>query len=347
VTTAYASEAFIHQVLGKALAAGASDVHLRVGQPPGARVRGDLVYFRVEKIKPEDTEAAARVLLGGGDRLSSRDEIVASYHAPGLGRFRVSLYRAQGAIALVLRSIALQIPTSAELGVPEAATGMVEKERGLVLVAGGPGDGKSSTMAALIGHLNVSYPRHVISLEDPVEFVHEDHRGSVSQRAVGADTVSFARGIRAAARQDPDVIAASDLREPEALEAALDAAEDGHLVLAALSAPDAGRAVLRLLRLGRGMPDVAARIAAVLQGVLAQRLVPKRDGGGLALLCEVLVATAKVRETLRAGPVGPELADALRELMEKGASPYGMQTFEVHQKILAAQGLVSRGLAPV
>ena len=347
MTTPYASEAFIHQLLGKALAAGASDVHLKVGQPPGARVRGDMVYFRVEKIGPEDTDAVARVLLGsaGAGRLDELHELVTAYQAPGLGRFRVSVYRQRGALALVMRSIALKIPTFAELGVPAAATALAEQPRGLVILAGGTGEGKSSTAAAMIGHLNESYPKHVITLEEPIEFLHEDHRASISQREIGADTASLAVGLRAALRQDPDVIFAAELADADAFAAALDAAELGHLVIACVPALDTARALSRLFALGHAVPELAPRLAAALQGVLAQRLLPRRDGSGVVLSCEVLIATAAVREALRAA-TDTAPAAALRELMEQGATPYGMQTFEMADKHLVAQGLVSRSLLP-
>jgi twitching motility protein PilT len=348
VTTPYASEAFIHQLLGKALAAGGTDVHLKVGQPPGARVRGDLVYFRVEKIRQEDMAAAARVLLAGHDQAESalvapREQVFA-YHAEGVGRFRASLYRQRGSLALVLRSIPLAIPTFAGLGLPAAVTPMVEASRGLVVVAGGSGQGKSTTLAAMVGHLNASYPRHVITLEDPIEFLHEDQRGSVCQRAVGADTVSFEAGLRAAHRQDPDVIAVSDLADPGVLDAALHAVETGHLVLAAVAAPDVARTVTRLFTLARGLPDVHAQLASALGGVVAQRLVPRRDGTGPVLVCEVLSMTAAVRDALRrpGEDLGAALRD-LRDLMSKGASPHGMQTFEAHLDLLVAQGVAVKG----
>jgi twitching motility protein PilT len=346
VTTPYASEAFLLQLLGKAVAAGASDVHLKVGQPPGARVRGDLIFFRVEKIHPEDTEAAAHLLLGAADKAIVH-EIVFAYEAAGLGRFRVSAFRRRGALSLVLRSIPPAIPTVAELGLPAAATALIEQPRGLVVIAGGSGTGKSTTAAALLGHLNESYAKHVVTLEDPIEWVHEDHRASFSQRAVGADTASLVTGLRAALVQDPDVLFVADLRAPDALEAILDVAELGHLVLAVVPAADVSRAVGRLLALGRTVPDFAARFAGALQGVIAQRLLPKRDGTGLALACEVLVTTAAVREALRGGSSEHgDVPAALHWQMEKGASPYGMQTFEMHQKQLAAQGLASGSIRP-
>lgn len=344
MSSPYASEAFVHRLLGKALAAGASDVHLKVGQPPGARVRGELVYFRGEKITDGDTQALARLLYGGDGGLGAAHEICFAYHAPGIGRFRVSAYRQRGAVSLVLRSVPLTVPTLAELGVPAAATALAEKERGLVIVAGGAGEGKSATVAAMIGHLNRSYAKHVITLEDPLEVVHDDQRSAVCQREIGVDAASFASGLRAALKQDPDVITVSELRDHDAYAAALDAAELGHLVIAVVPAPDAARAVGRLFALGRGLPEHDARLAGALEGVLAQKLLPKRDGSGVTLCCEVLVATAAVREALRGG--AEELGPRLRELMELGASPYGMSTFETALKQLQAQGQASASIRP-
>jgi twitching motility protein PilT len=361
LTTPYASEPFLHQLLGKALAAGCSDVHLKVGQAPGARVRGDLVFFRVDKIRPEDTEAALRILLGParsavldaghpqtpGTTIHSPLDLVFAYEAPGLGRFRVAAYRAGGAVSLVMRSIPLKIPTLADLGLPAAATALIEQQRGIVIIAGGSGSGKSTTAAALLGHLNESYPRHILTFEDPVELVHEDARGSVSQRAIGVDVASLTAGLHRALTQDPDVVFVSDLRAVDALEAVLDIAELGHLVLVTVASPDAARAVARLLGLGRAVPDFGARFAAALQGVLAQKLLPKRDGSGLVLACEVLVATVAVREAIRGGSSEQgDVAAALRWQMEKGATPYGMQTFEVHARALSVQGLVSKATVP-
>lgn len=344
MTSPYASEAFVHRLLGKALAAGASDVHLKVGQPPGARVRGELVYFRGEKITGGDTLAAAALLLGDkAEKLEHAPELTFAYEAAGIGRFRVTAYRQRGALTLVMRSIPLKIPSFAELGVPAAAAALAEKRSGLVIISGGASSGKSTTAAAMIGHLNDSYPRHVVTLEAPVELSHEDHRGSVCQREIGADATSFAAGLRAAARQDPDVIAVADLPDAETFEAALDAAERGHLVIAVLPAPDVNRAVGRLFALGRDTHDLAPRLSAALEGVIAQRLVPKRDGSGVALVCELLVATAAVREAIRAGG---DRADRLRDLMEKGATPYGMATFEAAYKQLAAQGVTSASIRP-
>lgn len=344
MTTPYASEAFIHQLLGKALAAHASDIHLKVGQPPGARVRGDMVYFRVDRIRPEDSEAAARVLLAGRparEQLATLQELETSYVVPGLGRFRVSIYRQRGSLAIVMRSIPLKIPTFDELGVPSAVRAMAEHTHGLLLVAGAARSGKTTTLAAFVGQINATWPRHIVCIEDPIEYVHEDSRSSVSQREVGADTADFPTAARAALRQDPDVVLLSALRDGESFEVALQAAETGHLVLSALHTPDVSRTVARLLSLGRSAAEARERLADCLQGIVAQRLLPRRDGTGEVLVTEVLVATAAVREAIRR----PEGNPSLRELMEKGVTPYGMQTFEIHLRQLVAQGAIAKETA--
>lgn len=370
-TTPYASESFLHQLLGKALAARASDVHLKVGQPPGARVSGNMVYFRVDKIRPEDTEAAARAILGDRplrDKLPTLHELGTTYSVHGLGRFRVHIYRQRGALAIVMRSIATTIPTLRDLGVPAAAQAMVEQDHGLILIAGGASSGRSSTLAAMVGHINAGFPKHVLTLEDPIEFLHEDNRASVSQREVGFDTPSFAVGLAAAMRQDPDVILASELRDVRTLELAVEAAELGRLVLASYPAPDVPCAVRKLLT---SSPDLRDRIVDTLQGIVAQRLLPRQDGAGMVLAAEVLVVTASGREVIRRLPWGapaqpaapPEPSRAgrpsspppapsaappldgsavLKDLMEKGATTYGMQTLEMHIRALAASDLLSK-----
>lgn len=335
----YASEAFFQQLLGKAVGAGASDVHLKVGQPPGARVGGEIVYFRVDRIRPEDTLACAGILLG--DRASALDaltEMDSSYSVTGLGRFRVNIYRQRGTIAIVLRAIPHVIPTFESLGVPPIAAMLAEKERGLVLIVGAAGNGKSSTMAAMIGHVNHNFARHIVTIEDPIEFLHVDERASVSQREVGTDTPSFAHALRSALRQDPDIVLVGEIRDAETMEIVLQAAETGHLVLSTVHTPDVARTVGRLLALSRGSPEARDRIADSLQGVIAQRLVPRADGQGLVLAAEALYVTGTVRESLKA----PERNPPLKELMEKGVTPYGMQTFEMHLRHLEQHGVISK-----
>lgn len=345
----YANESFLVQLLGKAVAAKASDVHLKVGQPPGARVRGDIVYFRSEPLRPQDTEAVARVLIRKPELREALADLLehdTAYEAPGVGRFRVNVYRQKGSLAVVMRAIPLEIPTFEELGVPAPAQYLAERDRGLVLVVGAAGNGKSSTLASMIGHLNHTQPVHVVTIEDPVEFLHTDDKASISQREVGIDTESFANALRAALRQDPDVILVGEIRDELTMDIALKAAETGHLVLSTLHTPDVARTVGRMLALApKGQPgsadELRERIGDSLQGIIAQRLLPRKDGAGLVLAAEVLVATGTVREAVKR----PEANPPLKELMEKGVHPYGMQTFEMHLKQLVQQGLLDKEVA--
>jgi twitching motility protein PilT len=344
VTTPYASEAFFHQLLGKAVAAGASDVHLKVGQPPGARVRGDMVYFRVDKIRPEDTEAVTKLVLAGRpsrDQVDVLQEHDCSYSVAGIGRFRVNVYRQRGTLSLVMRTIPHKIPSLEDLGVPLSVQPMAEHDRGLVLVTGAAGNGKSSTLAALVGHINKSFAKHVVTIEDPIEFLHEDDRSSISQREIGLDTSSFAVALRASLRQNPDVILVGEIRDEETMEIVLQAAETGHLVLSTLHTPDVGRTMNRILSLAKNPSELRQRMGSTLQGIVSQRLLPKKDGTGLVLAAEILVATGTVRESIKR----PEGNPSLKEIMEQGAHPYGMQTFEMHLRQLVGQGLVSKDVA--
>src|SRR5258707_4629634 len=323
----YENEAFFHQLLAKAVSAGASDIHFKVGQPPGARVKGDMVYFRVDRVSPADSEAVARHLLSGDGvkrELDQLKELDNAYSVAGLGRFRVNIYRQRGSLASVLRVIPARIPTLQDLGVAAACRELSEKSRGLVLVVGAAGNGKSTTLAAMVDYINRTSPYHIVTIEDPIEFLHDDQKSSVSQREVGIDTQPFATALRAALRQDPDVVLLGEIRDSETMEIALMAAETGHLVLSTLHTPDVYRTVHRMLSLSQGDPkELRERLADVLQGIVAQRLVPRKDGQGLVLVSEVLIVTGTVREALKR----PENAPPLKELIEKGVHPYGMQTF--------------------
>ncbi len=343
----YANESFLVQILTKAVAAKASDVHLKVGQPPGARVRGSMVYFRSDPLLPEDTELLATHVIRDPilrQEVHKVTEYDCSYEAPGVGRFRVNVYRQKGTIALVMRAIPFHPPTFEELGAPACCTMLAERDRGLVLVVGAAGNGKSSTLAAMIAHLNHSHPIHIVTIEDPIEFLHSDDKATISQREVGIDTKSFADALRAALRQDPDVILVGEIRDETTMDIALKAAETGHLVLSTLHTPDVQRTIGRMLALcppGQSADELRERIGDTLQGVIAQRLLPKKDGSGLCLAAEVLVATGTVREAIKR----PDANPPMKELMEKGVHPYGMQTFEMHLKQLLQQGLLDKEVA--
>lgn len=338
--TPYADEAFFRQLLAKAVAAKASDVHLKVGQPPGARIRGDIIYFKTERIMPADTEAVARIVLNEPhlrDHVEEIREHDGSYSAPGIGRFRVNVYRQRGTIAVVMRHIPSEIPKIEDLGLPTVARDLVEKPNGMVLLVGAAGNGKSTSIASMIAHLNASKALHIVTIEDPIEFLHRDLSSSISQREVGLDTKSFAAALRAALRQDPDVIFLGEIRDEESMEIALKAAETGHLVLTTLHTTDAVRTVNRMLALMKGDPqENRLRIAGALQGIIAQRLLPRADGRGVVLAAEVLVASHSVKESIRR----PDTNPPLKALMEKGTHPYGMTTFQMTIQALVEQGLI-------
>lgn len=300
----------------------------------------------MDGIRPEDTDAATKVILeevrGAGE---TRDitEVDTSYSVPGVGRFRVNVYRQRGSLAIVMRSIPLEIPTFEQLGCPEAVKLLAEMERGMVIVVGAAGNGKSSTLASMIGYMNKTRPIHVVTIEDPIEFLHNDEMASISQREVGVDTPSFEVALRAALRQDPDVILVGEIRDQITMDIALKAAETGHLVLTTLHTPDVGRTINRMLALFdlADSSELRDRIADSLQGIVAQRLLPKKDGEGLVLTSEVLVMTGTARETIRR----PEGNPPLKEVMEKGVHPYGMQTFAMDLKKLVQKGLISKDVA--
>jgi twitching motility protein PilT len=341
----FASERFFLQLLAKAVGGGGRDVHLKVGQPPGARVRGELVYFRMERITSADTIAIARHVITDQAVLANLGklrEYDASFEAEGIGRFRVNVYRQKGSLATVLRFIPMKVPTLEELGAPQACYDLALKERGLVLCVGAAGNGKSSTLAAMIDHMNENMAHHIVTIEDPIEFVHTDKRSSVSQREIGLDTESFASALRASLRQDPDVIQVGEIRDFETMEIALKAAETGHLVLSTLHTPDVSRTMNRIISLAEGNADeLRERLGDALQGIIAQRLLPRADGNGMVLVAEVLVASGSVRESIKR----PQGNPSLKELMDNGEHPYGMQTFEKHVRALVREGLVDRDVA--
>jgi twitching motility protein PilT len=336
------SEEYLQQLLKKAVAAGASDVHLKVGQPPGARVRGNLVYFRLDKLTPESTTAIAARLLAGrepGHSLDRLREYDCAYEIAGCARFRVNIYRQRGTLAIVMRVVPFEIPKLEELGTPAVCQQLAEKDRGLVLCVGAAGQGKTTTLAAMIDYMNHSSARHVITVEDPIEYLYVDDRCSISQREIGLDTQNYAEAMRAALRQDPDVIQVGEIRDSDTMDIALKAAETGHLVLSTLHTPDVLRTMNRVTALAAGSTeDIRERLADALQGIIAQRLLPRQDGTGVVLASEVLIGTGSVRESIKR----PQGNPPLKELMEQGASLYGMQTFEMCIKQLVRDGQVDR-----
>ena len=277
VRETWGSEDFFHQLLRKAVAAEASDIHLKVGQPPGVRVGGDMVYFKTDRLRAGDTEAAVKLLLGPkavrAGMLEELTEHDTSYSVNGLGRFRVNIYRQRGTFAVVMRSIPVVVPDIESLGLPDPIHNLSERERGMVLVVGATGNGKSTTLAAMVNHINKTRSRHIVTIEDPIEFIHRDERSSVSQREVGLDTPNFAKALRAALRQDPDVILVGEVRDLETAQIAIQASLTGHLVLTTLHTNDAPSSIIRLVDLG----IEPFLLTATIEGIVAQRLVRKLD----------------------------------------------------------------------
>jgi len=342
VSSPYADEGYFRALLAKAVQGKASDVHIKVGQPPGVRIRGEMIYFRTEKITADDATAVAHQVISKPDVLANLADLRehdTSYLAAGIGRFRVNVYRQRGSLALVMRFIPVEVPSIESLGLPlPVAHQLADKHNGMVLVVGAAGNGKSTSIASMIAYLNATRPLHIVTVEDPIEFMHLDQLSSISQREVGIDTASFAAALRAALRQDPDVIFVGEIRDEETMEIALQAAETGHLVLATLHTSDTVRTVNRMLALMRGdAGENRSRIASCLQGIIAQRLVPRADGSGVVLVAEVLVASQSVRESIRR----PETNPPLKALIEKGAHPYGMQTFQIALTRLLEAGVIA------
>jgi twitching motility protein PilT len=339
-------EATFHELLQRGKKYNASDALFKVGQPPAFRVSGALHYLQGDKLRPEHTQALAEIVMRQSrhrGELRDLQEHDTAYSVPGVGRYRVNVYRQRGSLALALRSIPLQIPSFETLGAPPVVRSLCEIERGLVLVVGAAGNGKSSTLAAMIGYLNQTRRVHIVTIEDPIEFLHADSLATISQREIGLDTPDFATALRAALRQDPDVILLGEVRDEQTMDIALKAAETGHLVLATLHTPDVARTIGRVVSLTSHTDpaDVRERLADNLKGVVAQRLLPNAAGDGRVLVAEAMVVTGTARESIRK----PEGNMPLKEVMERGVHPYGMQTFEMHLRQLVSAGMLTVDVA--
>jgi twitching motility protein PilT len=319
----------MEKILQHAVERGASDLHIKAGDVFRARIDGHLVPLTKQRITPEQTRAIAMQMVGNDRDRERIDEIRdydCSWGLAGLGRFRVNILRQRGTFMIVMRIIPHEIPTLEQLGLPPVVNAITTHERGLILVTGVTGSGKSSTQAAMIGHMNETMQRHIVTLENPIEFLHRDISCSITQREVGPDTESFRDGLRAALRQDPDVILIGEMRDTESVDIALKAAETGHLVISTLHTRDAASTLSRLIAVFP--PDeqdiVRVRLADSLQAVVSQRLLPQKEGRGRALAAEVMVVTAAIQDCIMDG----DRLQEIRDLIAEGKVQYGMQTFD-------------------
>ena len=331
----------INDLLKLAVEHGASDLHLKAGCQPMLRVNGNLVAAGETRLERADTEAFAASTLTPAhrERFQEAQEVDLAYSVPGLGRFRCNVFQQRGTIGLVFRVIPTKIVTIAELALPEVLTSVAEQERGLVLVTGTTGSCKSTTLASMIDHINTTRAAHVMTIEDPIEFLHRDKNSIVNQREVSVDTQSFAQALRSALRQDPDVILVGEMRDLETVDTGLLAAETGHLVFSTLHTLDATETINRIIAVfpPHQQRQVRLQLASVLKAVISQRLLPRADGQGRCPAVEVLIATAFIRDCI----VDKEKTHLIGGAIASGRSQYGMQTFDQSIFDLYQRGLVS------
>lgn len=332
----------IDDLLTIAVQSGASDLHLKVGSYPMMRVNGMLTICSEDKrLDRADTESMADTLFSADQREKFRraQEVDLAYSVSGLGRFRCNVFQQRGSIALVLRVIPTRVKNIDELGLPPVLKRIAQEERGLVLVTGTTGSGKSTTLAAMIDYVNSSRSSHIMTVEDPIEYLHRDNRSIVSQREVNVDTQSFSHALRSALRQDPDVILVGEMRDHETVETALLAAETGHLVFSTLHTLDATETINRIIAVfpPHQQRQVRIQLASVLKAAIAQRLLPRADGLGRIPAVEVMVATAFIRDCIIDKDRTPQIHGAIAS----GTSQYGMQTFDQSIFNLYAQGFVT------
>ncbi len=319
---------------------GASDLHLKAGNVPHVRVHGQLEPSTFPALDAEDTERMAFEIMPRAKAAAFHETSEADFgfEVPDLARFRVNVFRARERVGLSLRLIRNEIPTFDDLNLPSKVKDLADQVRGLVLVTGPAGVGKTTTIASMIGHINRSRRGHIVTMEDPIELLHEDDKCMVDQREIGVDTVSYAEALRHVLRQDPDVIFVGEIRDGDSMTAALQAAETGHLVISTLHTINATETVNRVIDLFPSQHQLEARVsfAGSLVGVLSQRLVPRADGTGRIPACEILVNTGRVYDRI----LEPESTFQIADVIGDGKF-YGMQTFDQHLVALVKEGMVT------
>ncbi|RLE15867.1 MAG: type IV pili twitching motility protein PilT [Acidobacteria bacterium] len=332
----------INDLLKIATERGASDLHLKVGSHPVLRINGKLAPLtEVKKLMQEDTIAMGFSLMNARQKQKFKEtlEIDIAYSVPGLGRFRCNIFQQRGTVGLVLRVIPVKIRTIRDLLLPKVIEKICQEQRGLVLCTGTTGSGKSTTLAGMIDYINSTRTEHVITIEDPIEFLHRDKKSIINQREIGVDTRNFAAALRSALRQDPDVILVGEMRDYETIETALTAAETGHLVLSTLHTLDATETINRIISVfpPHQQKQIRLQLSQVLKAVISMRLVPKMDGNGRVPACEILVSTPYIRTLIEE----KEKTKLIHDSIAGGTSQYGMQTFDQSLFFLYKQELIS------
>jgi twitching motility protein PilT len=328
-------------ILQEMIKQNASDLHLKVGRPPTLRVNGELAPLDLPPMRPEDLKSLAEQLMTPKQvkEFAENKEADFAIGVPGIGRFRVNVYQQRGTIAYALRSIPYQARTIAELNLPGVVEEISLRPRGLVLVTGITGSGKSTALAAMIQHINEKRHANVITIEDPIEFLHRDINCHINQREVGTDTTSFSQALRRVLRQDPDVILLGEIRDLDTLDVALKAADTGHLVFSTLHTTDATQTINRILSFypPHQQAEVRFALSSALQAVISLRLVPRADKPGRVPACEVLINTAAVRDNIR------DMTKALNipDLIKEGTVQYGMQSFDQSLMSWYTKGMIS------
>ncbi len=319
----------LNQILSLALKSNTSDIHLKAGLPPVFRVDGSLRPLpKAPRLTADDLRTMCEGIMNEKQRVrfEENNEVDLAYGVPGLGRFRVNVFMQRNSVSAVFRVIPYKVATLDELLMPKVLKKIAEEQRGLVLVTGATGSGKSTTLAALIDHINSNRTAHVVTVEDPIEYLHRDRKCIINQREVGFDTTGFAPALKSALRQDPDVILVGEMRDLETAETALAAAETGHLVLSTLHTIDATETIARIVSMfpPHQQRHVRIQLSNVLRAVVSQRLIPRAEGKGRVAAVEVMLTTARVRELID----DREKTSLLKDNIAQGYTTYGMQTFD-------------------